>query len=184
LVNHKFAEEVNERGEKLFVFVDGELRVKVDKSHGLNEYEAVNKTYAIEDAQKLGKLTYAVITDKFDYEKDHALLHTTITLVDNLAHKLDFYATNIEAHAEAVKKLTEVAEKASEALGHRRGRRAVLTEEHKANILRLADTGLNYYRIAKELNLNKGSVYYFLAKKGRLNNKEATNVKNTPDSDC
>ena len=59
-----------------------------------------------------------------------------------------------------------------------------MTEEHKANIIRLADTGLNYYRIAKELNLNKGSVYYFLAKKGRLNNKEATNVKNTPDSDC
>lgn len=169
LVNHKFAEEVNERGEKLFVFVDGELRVKVDKSHGLNEYEAVNKTYVIEDAQKLGKLTYAVITDKFDYEKDQALLHTTITLVDSLAHKLDFYATNIEAHAEAVRKLTEVAEKASEALGRRRGRRTVLTEEHKANIIRLADTGLNYYRIAKELNLNKGSVYYFLAKKGRLN---------------
>ena len=115
--------------------MDGELRVKVDKSHGLNEYEAVNKTYAIEDAQKLGKLTYAVITDKFDYERDQALLHTTITLVDNLAHKLDFYATNIEAHAEAVKKLTEGAEKASEALEHRRGRRAVLTEEHKANIL-------------------------------------------------
>ena len=53
---------MNERGEKPFVFVDGELIVKVDKSHGLNEYEAVNKTYAIEDAQKLGKLTYAVIT--------------------------------------------------------------------------------------------------------------------------
>ncbi len=183
LVNHKFAEEVNERGEKLYVYVDGELRVKVDKSHGLNEYEAVNKTYVIEDAQKLGKLTYAVITDKFDYEKDQALLHATITLVDNLAHKLDFYATNIEAHAEAVKKLTEVAEKASEALGRRRGRRTVLTEEHKANIIKLADTGLNYYKIAKELKLNKGSVYYFLAKIGRVNNKEATNVKNTPDSD-
>ena len=172
LVNHKFAEEVNERGEKLFVYADGELRVKVDKSHGLNEYEAVNKTYVIEDAQKLGKLTYAVITDKFDYEKDQALLHTTIILVDNLAHKLDFYATNIEAHAEAVKKLTEVAEKASQALGRRRGRKTVLTEEHKANIIKLADTGLNYYRIAKELNLNKGSVHYFLAKIGRLNKQK------------
>ena len=181
LVNHKFAEEVNERGEKLFVFVDGELRVKVDKSHGLNEYEAVNKTYVIEDAQKLGKLTYAVITDKFDYEKDQALLHTTITLVDSLAHKLDFYATNIEAHAEAVRKLTEVAEKASEALGRRRGRRTVLTEEHKANILRLADTGLNYYRIAKELKLNKGSVYYFLAKKGLLNNTKGSEATQLPD---
>ena len=154
--------------------MNDKLRVTVDKSHGLNEYEAVNKAYAIEDAQKLGKLTYAVITDRFDYERDQALLHTTITLVDSLAHKLDFYATNIEAHTEAVKKLTEVAEKASEALGRRRGRRTVLTEEHKANILRLTDNGLNYYRIAKELKLNKGSVYYFLAKKGRLNkqNKE------------
>ena len=168
LVNHSFAEKVNERGEKLNVYVDGELRMIVDKSHGFNEIESVNSDHAIEDSQKLDKLTSAVITDKFDYEKDQALLHTTITLVDNLAHKLDFYATNIEAHAEAVKKLTEVAEKASEALGRRRGRRTVLTEEHKANIIRLADTGLNYYQIAKELNLNKGSVHYFLAKKGRL----------------
>ena len=181
LVNHKFAEEVNERGEKLFVYADGELRVKVDKSHGLNEYEAVNKTYVIEDAQKLGKLTYAVITDKFDYEKDQALLHTTIILVDNLAHKLDFYATNIEAHAEAVKKLTEVAEKASQALGRRRGRKTVLTEEHKANIIKLADTGLNYYRIAKELNLNKGSVHYFLAKTGRLNNTKGGGATQPPE---
>ena len=170
LVNHRFAEEINEKGEKLNVYADGELRVKVDKSHGLNEYEAVNKVYAIEDAQKLGKFTYAIITDKFDYEKDQALLHTTIRLVDDLAHKLDFYATNIEAHAEAVKKLTEVAEKASEALGRRRGRRTVLTEEQKANICKLAETGMNYYKIAKELNLNKGTVHYFLAKIGRLNN--------------
>ena len=48
-----------------------------------------------------------------------------------------------------------------------------MTEEHKANIIRLADTGLNYYRIAKELNLNKGSVYYFFAKKGRLNKQNS-----------
>ena len=58
-------------------------------------------------------------------------------------------------------------------MGRRRGRRTVLTEEHKANIIRLADTGLNYYRIAKELNLNKGSVYYFFAKKGRLNKQNS-----------
>ena len=180
LVNHRFAEEINEKGEKLKVYVNDKLRVTVDKSHGLNEYEAVNKAYAIEDAQKLGKLTYAVITDRFDYERDQALLHTTITLVDSLAHKLDFYATNIEAHTEAVKKLTEVAEKASEALGRRRGRRTVLTEEHKANILRLTDNGLNYYRIAKELKLNKGSVYYFLAKKGRLNKQNSQDATPQP----
>jgi DNA-binding transcriptional ArsR family regulator len=82
LKDHKFAETINEKGEKLYVYVDGELRVIVDKSHGLHEYEAINAKFAIDDGQKLGKLTEAVITDKFDYEKDHELLHGILKTLD------------------------------------------------------------------------------------------------------
>ena len=40
LKNHQFTETINERGEKLYVYVDNVLRVVVDRSHGLHEYEA------------------------------------------------------------------------------------------------------------------------------------------------
>lgn len=80
LKNHQFAETVNERGEKLYVYVEGELRVLVDASHGLHEYEAVNATHAIPDGQRLGKLSKAVIEGRFDYEQDHELLHQLVSL--------------------------------------------------------------------------------------------------------
>ena len=78
LRDHKFAETINEKGEKLYVYVDSELRVIVDHSHGLHEYEAISRKYAIDDADKLGKLTKGTITGQFDYEKDHALIHALI----------------------------------------------------------------------------------------------------------
>lgn len=85
LKDHKFAEEVNERGEKLYVYVEGRLRVVVDKSHGFNEYEAVDSVYSIPDGSKLGDLTKATITGKFDYEKDQQLLHGVIKAVSEQA---------------------------------------------------------------------------------------------------
>lgn len=78
LKDHPFAELVNKNGNDLGVYVDGELRVIVDRSHGSNEFEPVSTTYALDDAQKLGKLTRGVITGGFDYEKDHELLHMLI----------------------------------------------------------------------------------------------------------
>ena len=180
IVDHKFAERVNEIGDKLEVWIGNELRVIVDKSHGFNELETVSKRHAIEDAQKLVHFTEAVLTGEFDYKKDHELLHMTIGIVNS-------YGVNVQSHVEAIKKLTEVAEEARVAIkqlgqqGSRRGRRTVLTEEQKANICKLADTGLNYYRIAKELNLNKGSVHYFLAKKGLLNNTKSSEATQLPD---
>lgn len=80
LKDHPFAELVNENGKDLRVYVDGELRVIVDKSHGFNEFEPISATYAIDDAQKLGKLTRGVITGGFDYEKANELIHMLIEL--------------------------------------------------------------------------------------------------------
>lgn len=88
LKDHKFAEIINEKGEKLYVYEDGELRVIVDFSHGMHEYEAVNAKFALQDAQKLGKLTNGTITGKFDYEKDQELLHG---IIQTLSIEQQFY---------------------------------------------------------------------------------------------
>ena len=59
----------------------------------------------------------------------------------------------------------------------RKGRPSVLSEEQRLAISKLAAEGLNYYRIGKRLGINKGTVYYYLAKIGQLNNNDAIGAK-------
>jgi DNA-binding NarL/FixJ family response regulator len=53
----------------------------------------------------------------------------------------------------------------------KKGRRSILTDEQRQSITKLASEGLNYYKIGKQLGINKGTVHYYLAKTGQLNNK-------------
>jgi len=122
LMHHDFAETINDKGEKLYVYDDNDvLRVIVDKSHGLHEYEAIAPQFAPEDAQKLGDLTKDVIQGKWDYKKEHDILHTTVEQLNALASQTNSLASNFNAHipyfqsAEAVnKKLLERMDKVEE----------------------------------------------------------------------
>lgn len=94
LTNHKFAETINDKDEKLYVYDDNSiLRVIVDKSHGLDEYEAIAPAYVVEDATKLAKLTKATITGAFDYEKEQLARQ-------QLREDLAFFARNVNTHVE------------------------------------------------------------------------------------
>lgn len=125
LRDHKFAQTINEKGEKLYVFEDGELRVVIDASHGLDEYEAVNAKFALPDAQRLGKLTKAVITGNFDYEKDQSLLHGTIASLNEATKLLSHYAKNMESHARLVNQASRLIKE----LRHERKARAMLERD-------------------------------------------------------
>ena len=116
LKDHKFAETINERGEKLYEYVDGVLRVIVDRSHGIHEYEAVDPTHAPEDAQRLGKLTKGTITGAFDYEQVNAILLGTAKNLDRLASESENFASNLQAHAQAIGELRDMAGKVNATL--------------------------------------------------------------------
>jgi hypothetical protein len=99
LKNHAFAETINDRGEKLYVYVDDELRVIVDKSHGIDEWEAVNAKHALDDGQQLGKLSKAVITGAFDYEKEQQLLLKVIEIQSTSQEQLNQLIEQINVHS-------------------------------------------------------------------------------------
>jgi biotin operon repressor len=84
LTNHQFAETINDKGEKLYVYDDNNvLRVIVDKSHGLDEFEAIAPAYVVEDAGALGKLTKATIQHQFDYKHEQELVRGLIEVSAN-----------------------------------------------------------------------------------------------------
>ncbi len=136
LRDHKFAETVNDRGEKLYVYVDGELRVIVDHSHGLHEYEAIHRSFAIDDAQRLGKLTKGTITGAFDYEKDHELLHQVIAIQTEIVNsigkqtevntkQIGQLAEQLNIHAPYLTAWQKVAEAISSPTGRRKALKAI-----------------------------------------------------------
>ena len=64
----------------------------------------------------------------------------------------------------------------------RKGRPSVLNEEQKLAISKLAKEGMNYYRIGKQLGINKGTVHYYLAKIGQLNSERTIGAKDILES--
>lgn len=130
LKNHQFAETVNERGEKLYVYVEGELRVLVDASHGLHEYEGVHRTYAIPDAQKLGELTKAVITSQFDYKAEQEILHGTNSLLNHFAKTfVEHEAAYVEV-ANGSREAAQTNREVQATLGELRPMLKLVAEEH------------------------------------------------------
>ncbi len=125
LKNHQFAETINERGEKLYVYVDNVLRVVVDKSHGLHEYEAVNAHYAIADGEKLGKLSKATITGNFDYEKVNALLDRLAQITETNARQIGQFAEQMNIHAPVFVAIEEIAKGMTSPTKRHKAQRAI-----------------------------------------------------------
>ena len=79
LTNSEVAKIVLESKEKFEVRdAFGTLRVIVDFSNQIPEYEAVSANYGIQDTAKLRNFTLAVLEGRLDYEKDHELLHGVV----------------------------------------------------------------------------------------------------------
>ena len=126
LTNHEVAKIVLESEEKFEVKdMAGNLRVIVDFSHHIPEFEAVSAKFGFQDVARLKDLTLAVINGDFDYRAEQELLkemmgtlHQSISTQAQLAasqltqsEHLNYYASQIEAHARAIVKLNEVLEK-------------------------------------------------------------------------
>ncbi len=63
----------------------------------------------------------------------------------------------------------------------KKGRPSVLNEEQRLAIRKLAEEGMNYYKIGKQLGINKGTVHYYLAKIGQLNNTKEIEAIPSPN---
>lgn len=106
LIKNQDAQFITDDGIKLYIHdVDGKLRIMVDESHGVAEFEAVKQGKAQTDAEKL-KANYASVVDTgMTYHDVLKGFQETRELINGIAENQEYYAENMVSHVAAIQEL-------------------------------------------------------------------------------